>query len=206
MKNNRAHQSPGGSGVKHEALLWCDCYTGKKEALIAAGVAKVEWFPAGVVRDKRGRMRHTFDFEIEGLGQVKLRQVEPSYREWSLYLPISEEEEEKRLKDHKAKGEARRREWEANEEAEARATLEPFAAYAAGDRAILYIPGNDAHLAPLEVVKGHGLHKVADPQDKLYGYIVIVRGDKETSFVFAHQLRDYADKPSHLKLAVDNGR
>ncbi len=48
---------------RHSRYDYGDVYEGHKDALIKAGVAKLEWFPAGPQFDKFGRTRRTFHIE-----------------------------------------------------------------------------------------------------------------------------------------------
>jgi hypothetical protein len=55
-------------GVTREDFHWGYMLEGRKEALLAAGLAKHEWFPDGVQRNNRGGIIRTVKFEHEGRG------------------------------------------------------------------------------------------------------------------------------------------
>lgn len=53
-------------GVVKRESFWGHYFEGSKEALVAAGVAREEWFPDGKGRNRRGKVIRTLCFEHEG--------------------------------------------------------------------------------------------------------------------------------------------
>ena len=80
-------------GVKRWKCTTCDEYTGSREALLAAGHARAEWFPAAEQLDSRGRRKRTFSVQTEA-GSVVL--TEQRNGQWRIEAPVSREECERR--------------------------------------------------------------------------------------------------------------
>jgi hypothetical protein len=81
------------AGVKRWKCTGSDEYTGSREALLAAGHARAEWFPAGAQLDRRGRTRRTFS--VPGpFGPVVL--TERRNGQWRVEVPVSRDECERR--------------------------------------------------------------------------------------------------------------
>lgn len=83
-------------GIKRWKSTSSDEYTGSREALIASGIAKAEWFPDAPLRDKRGRVQRRFKAKGEH-GEVVL--VDRRNGRWSVDLPVSAAEREQRRKE-----------------------------------------------------------------------------------------------------------
>ena len=77
------------AGVKRWKCTSCDEYTGSRDALVAAGNARAEWFPAGPQVDSRGRRKRTFAIPAES-GKVVLS--ERRNGQWTVEVPVSPEE------------------------------------------------------------------------------------------------------------------
>lgn len=102
-------------GVKRWKCTTYDEYTGSREALVAGGHARAEWFPAAAQLDGRGRRKRTFTIPTD-FGKVVLS--ERRNGQWRAEVPVSREECERR-----------RAEWVAQRQREqklrARATMLP---------------------------------------------------------------------------------
>lgn len=81
------------AGVKRWKCTSCDEYTGSREALLAAGHVRAEWFPAEAQVDGRGRTRRTFAVQTPN-GSVVLSDRRNG--QWRVEVPVSREECERR--------------------------------------------------------------------------------------------------------------
>lgn len=179
--------------VRHHRLIWGDIYSGTREALTNAGIAKAEWFPDKPIPStkREGCFKRNFKLEENGL-KVWLQNYQPSGDRWNVRIDAPEDEQERR-----------RAAEEAPTEPETIGMV-----FEEGDRAILYRPEHEQHLDPVKIVEGYALHAVNydNVPVKRWGYIVRHEGDPAVYFCPPHELREYAHKPRHLRLAVDNGR
>jgi hypothetical protein len=80
-------------GVKRWKCTTYDEYTGSREALLAGGYARAEWFPAGAQLDSRGRRKRTFLIAAP-TGKVVLS--ERRNGQWRVEVPVPAEECERR--------------------------------------------------------------------------------------------------------------
>src|SRR5258708_20226487 len=100
------------NSIKHEQWMWCDTYSGSKAALIAAGLAKPEWFPTspqspggrrrGVKRKFKFPLPHSLKREAKIRGRTSdIELIDRVKGTWELHIPVSDEEEAKRRARHK---------------------------------------------------------------------------------------------------------
>src|SRR5690606_21591058 len=85
-------------GVTRQMAV-CAVFRGRRDALIAAGVAAPDWFQDGSERDVRGRVRRRRKFMMDGrlvrtLESPGMCEVQISYNEteWTRYVDLREEE------------------------------------------------------------------------------------------------------------------
>jgi hypothetical protein len=100
-----------------------DRYTAKKETLIAAGIARAEWFPPVPVPipNRPGKFQRSFIVETER-GDVDLTENQATEK-WTVGLPVCDEEQQRRDAEWRAQIELRQAEHESREEAERLAAL-----------------------------------------------------------------------------------
>lgn len=81
------------AGVKRWKCTSYDEYSGSREALLAAGHVRAEWFSAEAQLDGRGRRRRTFTIQTTS-GSVVLSDRRNG--QWRVEVPVSREECERR--------------------------------------------------------------------------------------------------------------
>lgn len=83
--------STAAPGIKRMNCDWGYCLDGKQEAIIAAGLAKPDWFEDGTRRNTKGQVVRTKHLEVEG------RKIETTTRKGSSFcsMRISYTEQEK---------------------------------------------------------------------------------------------------------------
>lgn len=82
---------------KHHRYVRADVYTGSRRALIAAGIAKSEWFPCEPQLDKFGRTRRTFQVD----DRTRICQYGPAGDRWAVHLETSPAERAARGKEER---------------------------------------------------------------------------------------------------------
>jgi hypothetical protein len=170
--------------IEHRQHPWGDIYEGTKEALIASGKCKAEWFPAQLATYKAGnQIRTKRQYKAPGGVDISSR----ADGRWTVRIPVSEEEKR------------RRRDAEARTETQGGdvmpATL-PEMTFEPGDR--VYV------LQRLSTVLiGYSLQPFTDHDGthrQGWGYSVRADGEKDSYFAPAWMVREYPHKPAHIKL------
>lgn len=206
-----------------------DYYTATKQELIAAGICRAEWFPAKLIRQVKrdgtpymgnnGRQRTKRVYTVEGRSPaitLTHRRSPDGVEYWIVHVEITEEESRRRYQEHEREEkerirrvheelEQRKRENQARQQRAAvdqtpgsDAPIEARAVFEVGDKAVIWAPGCKGHLEPVTILQGYGRHTVDVGDGKnaeLWGYMV------DGGFVPPHELREYAHRPFHLRLA-----
>lgn len=85
------------SAVKHDSWWWGERFVGKREALIASGIAERSWFPQSDVPSvkRAGAVKRKFTLTVGGL-KVVLQNYAPASDGWEVRKYVSKEEERRR--------------------------------------------------------------------------------------------------------------